>query len=813
MFVAHYRQSDETHQSLITHLKETSVIACCFAGKIGLPNCGELIGLLHDFGKYSDAFQTYLQSAVGILDPDNDEYVDATGMKGKIDHSSAGAQFAWNAFRNENYIRQFTGQVMALCLASHHSGLIDCLSPDGSDKFGGRMAKSEEKTHLFESKGKADDEIIKQATSLLSSPNIENELQSRLKYLFDGEPSQEIREFRIGLLVRFLFSALIDADRLSSANFDNPDAASERYNGAYPEWSLLVGRLESHLTGLQERNRVDGIRNEISASCLNFARREKGLFQLTVPTGGGKTLASLRFALQHAEHHKMDRIFYIVPYTTIIDQNAATIRGILETGESKGRIVLEHHSSLTPEKATWQNKALSENWDAPIVFTTMVQFLDTLFASGTRGARRMHQLANAVIIFDEIQALPIKTVHLFNNAVNFIVGQCRSTAVFCTATQSLLDKVQSDKGAAMLSPDSEIMPDKVGLFRDLRRVEVADMRKAGGWSEDEVAEAALQEESSSGSVLVIVNTKSQAKEIYKRCTGKTENVFHLSTSMCPAHRMEILSKVKKYLNPKNPRPIICISTQLIEAGVDVDFGSVIRYLAGLDSIAQAAGRCNRNGVRPTGRVIIVNPSNENLDRLPDIRIAKEKAERVLDEFSKDHAAFGNDLLSPAAMERYYRYYFYERAHEMAYPISAKEIGRHDNLLSLLSTNSLSVASYRRQNNSEAPKIILRQSFMSAGKAFKVIDAPTEGVIVPYGEGAGVISDLLGEADPAGRKALLRKAQMYSVNLFRYELETITKNGGIFEAWEGSGIMCLEKSHYSKFGVSVERSELMEDYQF
>lgn len=659
-FAAHYRKSDGSVQNLKEHLGGSSTLACAFAGKIGLSSFGELIGLLHDFGKYTDVFQAYLLSAVGKLNSDDDEYVDAIGMKGKIDHSSAGAQYVWESLQNRNYLQHIAGQIMSLCIASHHSGFMDCLSPDGMDVFSKRMAKPKNKTYLEEARTKIDASIQSRVNELLASTSIDNELRQRLESLWRGEQSREIREFMLGLLARFIFSALIDADRLNSADFESVTVASERYNGCYPEWGILAGELEHYLAGFKVRNQMDKIRSEISSSCLNFAFREKGIFQLTVPTGGGKTLASLRFALNHARRCNMDRIIYVVPYTTIVDQNAKVVRSIFENKSvaSGKQIVLEHHANLTPERDTWQSKLLSENWDAPIVYTTAVQFLETLFAAGTRGARRMHHLANAVIIFDEIQTIPIRTVHLFNNAINFLVGQCESTVVFCTATQPLLNEVNIRKGAVQFSANHQIIPDVGKLFKDLRRVEVEDKRKAGGWSEDDVAEEVQKELENTGSVLIIVNTKTQAREIYQRCKQITEQVFHLSTSMCPAHRMDVLGRVKECLNPDNPKPVICVSTQLIEAGVDVDFGSVIRYLAGLDSIAQAAGRCNRNGLRKTGRVIIVNPTNENLDKLPDIRTAKENAERVLDEYRNDPASFSNDRISPVAMTLYYRYYFF-----------------------------------------------------------------------------------------------------------------------------------------------------------
>ena len=796
-FVARYRDSDGTPQKLIDHIEGTSALASQFTRVIGLPSFGELMGLLHDLGKYSKEFQTYLKSSGGKIEPDDDEYVDAKRVKGKIDHSTAGAQYLRKHCKSDSKFWQIAMEIMALCLVSHHSGLIDCLAPDATDVITKRMGKTSEKSHIDEVDKNMEEQIRCKVQMLLGSSQIADELQCRLAKLGQGVPSLEVGQFMLGFLTRFLFSALIDADRLNSAG---------RTPVAKQNWQPLIDLLEACLTGFTVKNRIDAIRSEISSSCLKAAAGEKCLFQLTVPTGGGKTLASLRFALHHAAKHRMDRIIYVVPYTSIIDQNAGVARSVFSSLEkSSTRIVLEHHSNLTPEQDTNESKLLTENWDAPIIYTTAVQFLETLFASGTRGVRRLHQLANSVIIFDEIQTIPIRTVHLFNNAINFLVDQCGSTVVFCTATQPLLDKVDAKKGATRLCAGSQMMPDVDSLFKELHRTRIEDHCKNEGWTREEIAEAALQEHTTSGSVLIIVNKKSQARELHQRLHGKAEHVYHLSTSMCPAHRTAILDKVKTCLDIKNPLPVICISTPLIEAGVDIDFGTVIRCLAGLDSIAQAAGRCNRNGLRETGRVLIVNPANEALTKLPEIRKAQEVTTRVLREFKNNPAEFDHDLQGPKTMERYYLYYFFQRAHEMSFPVSSKDVKDmvgNDDLLNLLSTNSATVQIYKNEQK-QAPPHVLRQSFMSAAKAFKAIDSPTEGVIVAYGEGEEIINELSG-ADFEEKWCLLKEAQRYSVNLFSYELSLLKEKGRLYESWEGSGIYCLDERHYSEeYGVSLE----------
>jgi CRISPR-associated endonuclease/helicase Cas3 len=260
-------------------------------------------------------------------------------------------------------------------------------------------------------------------------------------------------------------------------------------------------------------------------------------------------------------------------------------------------------------------------------------------------------LAQSVIIFDEAQTIALRCIHMFNNAINFLVEQCGSSIVLCTATQPLLNAVNPEKGAARLQADSEIIPDSKHLFNALKRVEIRSRCRPGGWSDDDVAQLASEEITNAGSCLVIVNTRKAALSLYRVCVGRGDHaIYHLSTAMCPAHRRIVLAEIRERL--KNKAPTLCISTQLIEAGVDVDFGAVIRHVAGLDSIAQAAGRCNRNGRSVLGRVHIINPSEERIDRLIDIRVGRDVARRVLDEFEHDPITFGGDLLGPEAMKEF-----------------------------------------------------------------------------------------------------------------------------------------------------------------
>lgn len=797
-YIAHYRKSDQQEQSVTEHLLGVAEIAKQFSSKIGLPNCGELIGLLHDMGKYSDEFQHYICSAIGKIDPSAEGFVDARGKKGKIDHSTAGGQLI-GGFGCDLKGFSYLQQVLSQAVLGHHGGLIDCISPDGIDKYSQRLSKDTSKTHLEEVSEICPDKVKDSILEILSSKAILDEFLVVLKKIPRG--SQHIF---LGFLCRYLLSCLLDADRLDTADFENPENKKIRLYTRYPEWGEFIDALETRLRKFSIENRVDEIRNDVSESCRQSGRREKGVYTLTVPTGGGKTLAGLRFALEHAAKHLLDRVIFVIPYTSIIDQNAREVQKVFaDLSNTYGvELVLEHHSNLIPEKETKAQRLMAENWDAPVVYTTLVQFLDALFDGGTRGARRMHNLANAVVVFDEVQTLPVKAVHLFNNAMNFLVKVCSSSVVLCTATQPLLHTVDKTKGAIELLPHSEIMVDVSALFEDLQRVEVIDQRKVEGYSDEHIAELIQHELAITGSVLTIVNTKKSAENLYKLCREYDAEVYHLSTNQCPQHRLELIDQIRELARPASTVPIICISTQLIEAGVDVDFGSVIRFVAGLDSIAQAAGRCNRSGKRAQkGRVLLVNPVREHISMLTDITIGKEKCERVLAEYEKNSDQFDHSLIGPKAMRRYFDYYFYARSGEMGYPVSSEIHVQEDSLIEMLGANQKAVDVYKRAHN-HPPSLHLRQSFATAGRLFSVIDSKTQGVVVPFGEGKDIIAALCASEDITQEKALLKRAQRYSVNCYEQLLQRLNSAGALHNIG-GSGIYCLQEQYYSReFGVSV-----------
>lgn len=789
-FIAHYRKNDQVAQTVKMHLVEAAVLCRCFAEKIGLPEAGELIGLLHDLGKYSELFQAYIRSATGLYNPGDKNYIDPIANRGKIDHSTAGAQWIWRKFQQYGLQGELVGQILALCLASHHGGLIDCLTPDGENNFIRRMNKDASKTHLSECEKSVDADIRQRCRKLAINSLIAACCQNLLK-LCAPQDSELVRSFKLGMWSRFLFSCLIDADRIDSADFENPQNRKIR-SSRKVDWQPAVQRLENKIANFPLKNKIDPIRKSISDQCWRKGAVQQGIYSLTVPTGGGKTYASMRFALHHAHEHQLDHIIYIIPFTSIIEQNAEVIREVLEKEGDAFPWVLEHHSNLEPEEQSWQDRIVAENWDAPIIFTTMVQFLDVLFSGGTRGARRLHQLARSVLVFDEIQTLPIKCVHLFCNAINFLVSHTDTTILLCTATQPLLNKLKfPEKGSIEIPRENELVDDVSGLFADLKRVDIVNRVRPEGWGEGHIADLAVIELESKGSCLVIVNTKDWARRLYEACGARVDKgvLFHLSTSLCPAHRKKILAQIRHCLDKK--LPVLCVSTQLIEAGVDVDFASVIRFLAGLDSIAQAAGRCNRNGEGETAAVHIVNPCDEKIDMLEDIKTGRDKALRIISENRV------TDLLDPDLMDKYFAYYFYERGDEMDYPVSAEQAGRTDSLLSLLGDNHNNIG---RQQGA----LRLQQSFGTAGKIFKAINAPTRAVIVPFEEGEKIISGLCADYEPARAYDLLKKAQQYSVNVFPNVWQKLKETGAVIPVQKGEEIYYLDERFYDPdFGLATK----------
>lgn len=804
------------NQSLSEHLRGVAARCSETARNLGLPRAGELIGLLHDLGKATTEFQDYLLSfAHGGEEREE--------LRGQIDHSTAGAQCLLahiQATQQEDSIAGLVARFLAICIASHHSGLIDCLAPDGTDKLAQRLDKSDRRTRSSEAWANLDPPVKDRAEALMRDPALVAEVRDAIAAIPRSLARDEgDKDVQVGLLLRMLFSCLIDADRTDTANFENPRAAAHRQYRAYEPWEKLLERLEQNLSRMDSAGPVNGIRRQVSEECFRAADRPRGIYTLTVPTGGGKTLSALRFALEHARRHALDRIVFASPYISIIDQNASVARSVLEpSGVPYASVVLEHHSNIQDDPHDdvgrpdlWRRRVLAENWDAPVVYTTTTQVLEALFGSGTRPVRRLHALTRAVIVFDEVQTLPIKTVHLFNNAINLLASCCGSTIVLCTATQPLLNRVSRARGAARLSDPPELVSGNRKLFETLKRYEVLDHTdRPQGWQCTEVAELALAEAETHGSCLIIVNTKKHARDLFQTLRDQAVAhalVVHLSTAMCPAHRLEKLDELRAHLlNATRDQPIICVSTQLIEAGVDIDFASVIRDLAGLDSITQAAGRCNRHGSRLSpGRVHIVDLGEPPV-QLENIRQGRTVSQELLGRWRRENPGRPFPLDDPNQMTEYYSRSFHRRRDQMLYSVGPASAGRDTSLLELLGANTQAREYAVRANH--GLRSMLLQSFLTANNAFAPITG-TQGIVAPYGDaGRKIVNQLGASLDLEEEWQLLRLAQRYTISVYARQLGELETKGAAYEAQPGSGVYCLRPEFYdSAFGLREQAGPL------
>ncbi len=509
----------------------------------------------------------------------------------------------------------------------------------------------------------------------------------------------------------------------------------------------------------------------------------------------------MKFAIEHCKLNKKDRIIYIVPYTTIIDQNAKEVRDILECGD----LLLEHHSNVIRDNDDEDYKLLTQRWDSPIIFTTMVQFLNTIYSDGTQNIRRLQNLANSVLIFDEIQAVPLRCIHLLTSALNFLHYVCNSTIISCTATQPLLAIVERP---LLISDNSDIIPNSDEYLRKFKRVEIVDKTKTGGWTCEELAMFAIDQLNHLESVLIIVNTKNVAKKLFeelsKRNTsefgGNRSQLIHLSTNMCPKHRLQKIDEINSLLRKEK---VICVSTQLIEAGVNISFDCVIRSLAGMESICQAAGRCNRNKEVDERDVFVVDINEESLSRLKDIKIGQKCTRRIFDDFKNNPQFFENDLLSNQAIKRYYEYYYFTRKNEMDYSLDNEK-----NIFDALSTNKYGGSAYLNLYG-EKYSFPLKQAYKDAGRLFKVINDDTISIIVPFEEGELLIRRLDDYCSFEELSKLLRDTQRYSVNLYKYDIEQLVNNNAIREL-KNAGLLALSKKFYNdNFGIDLKQNSQLD----
>ncbi|MFK5894391.1 MAG: CRISPR-associated helicase Cas3' [Pseudomonadota bacterium] len=585
-YVAHVKKKinseewDKVHK-LSEHLLETSKFAQKFAEDFtdvkDSDEWASLIGLWHDLGKYRLKFQDYIRINSGY------EKENAHIENGKRrSHSMAGAIYAIKK------INPFYGHIIAYLIAGHHAGLPDWEGGRSSLRY--RLDDGQAEFN------EAMSEDIPEAILAGGCPDLPKIAQS---------PES------IALWMRMLFSCLVDADFLDTEAYMSPDKAIKRDIPISLDY--LQNQFNDQMKKLQKNSKpssLNTIRDLVLNECLDAAELKPGLFSLTVPTGGGKTLSSLGFALKHAQLHKKKRIIYAIPFTSIIEQNADVFRKFL--GDES---VLEHHSSLdvSPEKENSRARLAIENWNAPLIVTTNVQLFESLFASRTSRCRKLHNIANSVIILDEAQQIPRDFHAPITQVMQQLSDYFGVTWVLCTATQPVLKESQNPFGQILLKGLNnvrEIISKPSELSKKLNRVNVTLPKKDDpkvSWQE--LASIISSEDC----ILIIVNSRRQARTLFELLPDDG-NKLHLSANMCAQHRTEVIDEIKTRLKGRRKgdmRHLRVVSTQLIEAGVDVDFPVVYRSIAGIDSIAQSAGRCNREGLLnkqgELGKVVVFQP--------------------------------------------------------------------------------------------------------------------------------------------------------------------------------------------------------------
>lgn len=805
-YIAHIREEETLdgkryiEETAKEHCDNVARLAAEYGQPCRIPHIVYIAGKMHDLGKLCNDFLEYIRGL-------------GRYRRGDIDHSYAAARLLeeYTAGKDE-YVR-YTAQLIARIIISHH-GLHDWWTGECKNYYIERCGKQERYDEIKSN--------VKQLISyeelddLLSKATEEyHEISRRINRLGrkkDGKKDFATYAFYFGMLERLAESCLIDADRTATAEFIEGIKISELSEAETQTiWLDMKKRLDKKLNGFSKnKSRISQLRMDISERCRDFAENKVGIVRLVVPTGGGKTLSAMRFAIEHSIKYNKERIFYISPFMSILEQNGDVLREI--AGEEN---YLEHHSDMyckiTDNKAKSKEEIAEEldnyelrcqHWDRPLIGTTMVQFLNTLFSSKTEALRRMHRFANSVIIIDEVQSVPVQCVYMFNLAMNFLANFMGCTIVLCSATQPTFEQC---KYPLLLDENSSVTGECTKDFENFKRTRIIPLLdNKGGYTYEEAAAVCMDKYRENGNVLFIVNTKDAAAKVYKEVSklNAEESVqaklVHLSTNMCPAHRRKAIDDVRGMLDRNEP--VICITTQLIEAGVDISFKCVIRSHAGLENVAQAAGRCNRNGENECGDVYIIELKQENVSRLGELT---ESRRQSINTINAVMSAKSDDFLSVDAMNYYYNRFYDECTNKQDKDILKYQINNpKDDIFNLLSLNRIFRNSDEFCRNGQA--------FRTAGDNFKPIDDNTIGVIVPYNDEAkSIIETLRGKTTISQALELQHKAQQYTVNVFDYVLKKLIANESVNQLKQGDDVFAYalkEECYNDKTGLVTKETE-------
>lgn len=724
------------------HLRSVARMSADFAQPFRGGDWARLAGLWHDLGKFQPAFQRYIRQGSGY---DPEAHLEGGGS-GRVDHSSVGAVHAVSHLAGEGPAGTAAGRLIAYVIAGHHAGL-----PDWHQVHGGAASlqvRLEERAALYENT---------------------RDVTAAAPYLAGGMPSGGPPSLQsASLWVRFLFSALVDADFLDTEAFMDPARSGLR--AGWKNLSQIASSFDRFMKDkVRHDTEVNRIRAEILGWCREAANWEPGLFSLTVPTGGGKTLSSMAFALRHALEHGKRRIVYVIPYTSIIEQTAEVFRDAL--GETEPwTVLLEHHSSLEADRETPRSRVAAENWDAPIIVTTSVQFFESLFAARTSRARKLHNLADSVVVLDETQLVEADLLHPIIDATQFLADEFGVTVLLMTATRpTWAGSSGNDSETPSLEGVREIVPDPQSLHERLRRVEIhvpPSLTAVQKW--DDIAERMLAEPSA----LCIVNRRQDARDLFRLVQRRDPAAVHLSALMCGAHRSEVIRDIKERLRRQDG--VRVVSTQLVEAGVDVDFPVVYRALAGLDSIAQAAGRCNREGRQDRGDVHVFVPETS-----PPPGILRQAADVARTLFS------GRDIdpLAPDSFDRFFRQLYWLRG---------DRLDKHG---------------IRKLLNHDGSDRALAYAFRTAASRFRLIpdrDRVSVVVLWPPPDGDPEVTAAVRSIQHAGpNREAFRCLQRAVVGISRYHLGPLLEIGAVEELHDRLYVQRDSSLYDPVLGLTVE----------
>lgn len=784
-FTAHIKSDKK--QSCEEHCRNTAYTAGLLLSAIGLEKTAYLSGLLHDMGKFHNNFNTYIEAVSS-----GKEYVGE-----KVIHTFTGVSYILQKYhkKEDSKTRRLTAEIIALAIGSHH-GLLDIYKEENDyNEFEHRIIKQpeydREAVFNFRNGCASESEI----NDLFEKSEKEiAEISAKIRKISNASDFSDTY-FYSGLLARLVSSAVVEGDRRDTANFM---AEADRPYEKEVKWQDEINSLEKRLEAFSSNSNIAKARKSFSDACKGFATKPTGIYRLSLPTGGGKTLSALRFALHHAANEEKRRVFYVAPLLTILEQNARVIKDAMPEDAD----ILQHYSdvidSCENDELLDNRELYQESWENKIIITTLVQMLYTMFSGKMSSVRRFNSLSNSIIIFDEVQSLPLKVYSMFNLMINFLSACCNTTVILCSAT---LPDFKSPAVQYKMNISEQQMISKELIANTKNVFKRTNIKKQEGLNFEEVSRELINRLESVKSILCVCNKKAQARDLFNqlKCEAKVQ-LFHLSAGMCSQHRRDVLRALTKAL--RSGKKVICVATQIIEAGIDISFECVYRFAAGLDSVVQSAGRCNRNAESfLPGDVYILPIKDEKLKGLEDIRKQKEAIINLLYQYDEYPEKFENDLVSENAIKYYYAVFLNEQKDVMNY--LAKD-GKHT-LLSYLSANK-SIATDSVYNK-KAKEYIFGQSFRTAGKEFEVFDNNQISVVVPYNERAkGIIAALYAEGEFGRNQKLLKKIKDYTVSIFKPELERLEKIQAI-KRIPGLEIPVLSKDYYSdETGVLKEEKE-------